>query len=77
MSRAPDPPEALAVGEGECLIFDPEEFRTAFDAIAAIARSGELFVLTRTDRKWVNVEAARKTAKGSVSVIRGGTNGTD
>jgi len=53
-------PERLM--DGEALIFDPIEFAEEFDALAAMCRDGQLWVLQRKTKKWVTVEASKKAA---------------
>lgn len=51
----PPDPIQLSCESGDCVIFDPEQFREITGAIAVQFNAGGLFILTE-HREWVNVE---------------------
>lgn len=56
-------PESVQLIDGELFVFDMVEFSEALNALAMQWVKGELFVLDRETRKWVNVECAKRPMK--------------
>jgi hypothetical protein len=77
MTRKGAPPEPMAIGDGEVVLFDPVAFQTKYNAVAVMVREGGLFVLQEGEYKFTNVEFINKKSAGQVSSVRGRTNGTD
>jgi hypothetical protein len=56
-------PEPIGIAEGECIILDPAEFESKYNADAILLSNGTLFCLDKESRKWVNVESGNKAVR--------------
>jgi len=64
-------PEPMAICDGEVVLFDPDGFRSKYNAVAVMVRDGGLFVLQEGERKFTNVEFINKKLADSVSAVKG------